>query len=86
MRSDSLISNFSVDALFFIIQYMSSKAILQIYEVTVKIRSVGAVRLDETWLGTENMVRANRQMASIRKDFEVDPKQFQVIVGGQLIL
>ena len=53
MRSDSLISNFSVDALFFIIQFMSSKAILQIYEVTVKIRSVGAVRLDETWLETE---------------------------------
>ena len=53
MRSDSLISNFSVDALFFIIQFMSSKAILQIYEVTVKIRSVGAVRLDEAWLETE---------------------------------
>ena len=53
MRSDSLISNFSVDALFFIIQFMSSKAILQIYEVTVKIRSVGAVRLDETWIETE---------------------------------
>ena len=53
MRSDSLISNISVDALFFIIKFMSSKAILQIYEVTVKIRSVGAVRLDETWLETE---------------------------------
>ena len=29
---------------------MSRKVILQLYEATVKIRSVGAVRFDETWL------------------------------------
>ena len=53
MRSDSLISNVSVNALLFLILFMNSKAILQVCEATVKIQSPGAVGLDETWLETE---------------------------------
>ena len=69
MRSDSLISNISVNALLFIIPFMNNKAILQICEATVQIQSVGAVGLDETWLGTEKYGASEQINGFYKKEF-----------------